>query len=108
MMKYHLLFYVLFIFSSSVNAQNKFENLDVFELQYARDPQISPDGSKVVYIRTKMDIMKDGKSSSLWIMNSDGTNHQKLTSLVKNESNLFVSLRGNYICKIEFNLFPGL
>ena len=87
MMKYHLLFYVLFIFSSSVNAQNKFENLDVFELQYARDPQISPDGSKVVYIRTKMDIMKDGKSSSLWIMNSDGTNHQKLTSLVKNESN---------------------
>ena len=86
-MKYHLLFYVLFIFSSSVNAQNKFENLDVFELQYARDPQISPDGSKVVYIRTKMDIMKDGKSSSLWIMNSDGTNHQKLTSLVKNESN---------------------
>ena len=87
MMKYHLLFYVLFIFSSSVNAQNKFENLDVFELQYARDPQISPDGSKLVYIRTKMDIMKDGKSSSLWIMNSDGTNHQKLTSLVKNESN---------------------
>ena len=87
MMKYHLLFYVLFIFSSSVNAQNKFENLDVFELQYARDPQISPDGSKVVYIRTKMDIMKDGKSSSLWIMNSDGTNHQKLTSLVKSESN---------------------
>ena len=87
MMKYHLLFYVLFIFSSSVNAQNKFENLDVFELQYALDPQISPDGSKVVYIRTKMDIMKDGKSSSLWIMNSDGTNHQKLTSLVKNESN---------------------
>ena len=87
MMKYHLLFYVLFIISSSVIAQNKFENLDVFELQYARDPQISPDGSKVVYIRTKMDIMKDGKSSSLWIMNSDGTNHQKLTSLVKNESN---------------------
>ena len=34
-----------------------------------------------------MDIMKDSKSSSLWIMNSDGTNHQKLTSLVKNESN---------------------
>ena len=31
--------------------------------------------------------MKDGKSSSLWIMNSDGTNHQKLTSLVKNETN---------------------
>ena len=87
MMKFNLLLFSLFILSSSVFAQNKFENLDVFELQYARDPQVSPDGSKIVYIRTKMDIMKDGKSSSLWIMNSDGTNHQKLTSLVKNESN---------------------
>ena len=87
MMKFNLLLFSLFILSSSVYAQNKFENLDVFELQYARDPQVSPDGSKIVYIRTKMDIMKDSKSSSLWIMNSDGTNHQKLTSLVKNESN---------------------
>tara|TARA_B100000475_G_scaffold200860_1_gene186394 strand:+ start:600 stop:2627 length:2028 start_codon:yes stop_codon:yes gene_type:complete len=87
MMKFNLLLLSLFILSSSVYAQNKFENLDVFELQYARDPQVSPEGSKIVYIRTKMDIMKDSKSSSLWIMNSDGTNHQKLTSLVKNESN---------------------
>ena len=86
-MKFNLLLFSLFILSSSVFAQNKFENLDVFELQYARDPQVSPDGSKIVYIRTKMDIMKDGKSSSLWIMNSDGTNHQKLTSLLKNETN---------------------
>ncbi len=82
-----ILVFALFILSNSVLAQSKFENLDVFELQYVRDPQVSPEGNRIVYIRTKMDIMKDGKSSSLWIMNSDGTNHQKLTSLVKNESN---------------------
>ena len=44
---------------------------DVFELQYVRDPQISPDGTKIVYVRTEMDIMKDGRTSSLWIINSD-------------------------------------
>ena len=82
-----ILYILLFSFVYPVSSQNIFKNLDVFKLQYARDPQLSPDGKKIVYVRTKMDIMKDGKSSSLWIMNSDGSNHQKLTSITNNESN---------------------
>ena len=79
-------FFILFSFNS-VQSQNRFENLDVFELQYARDPQISPDGNYILYVRTEMDIMKDGRSSSIWILNADGSNHQKLTSSPRNESN---------------------
>lgn len=67
-------------------SQERFSNLDVFNLQYARDPQISPTSSKIIYVRTKMDIMKDGKSSSIWIVDIDGRNHQKLTSNINNES----------------------
>ena len=67
-------------------SQERFSNLDVFNLQYARDPQISPTSSKIIYVRTKMDIMKDGKSSSIWIVDIDGKNHQKLTSNINNES----------------------
>ena len=33
-----------------------------------------------------MDIMKDGKRSSIWIIDTDGNNHQKLTSNIHNES----------------------
>ena len=80
--------FILILFSfNSIQSQDKFENLDVFELQYARDPQISPSGNRIVYVRTEMDIMKDGRSSSIWILNSDGSNHQKLTSSNRNESN---------------------
>jgi dipeptidyl aminopeptidase/acylaminoacyl peptidase len=86
-MKYNFFLILLFICFGKLNAQNTFENLDVFDLQYVRDPQISPDGSLIVYVRTEMDIMKDGRSSSLWTINSDGTNHQKLTSNNFNESN---------------------
>ena len=86
-MKYNFFLILLFICFGKLNAQNIFENLDVFDLQYVRDPQISPDGSLIVYVRTEMDIMKDGRSSSLWIINPDGTNHQKLTSNNFNESN---------------------
>ncbi len=71
----------------SIKAQNTFKNLDVFDLEYVQNPQISPDGNRIVYVRTEMDIMKDGKSSSLWLINSDGTDHQKLTSNTFNESN---------------------
>ena len=67
-------------------SQERFSNLDVFNLQYARDPQISPTSSKIIYVRTKMDIMKDGKTSSIWIVDIDGRNHQKLTSNINNES----------------------
>ena len=69
-------------------AQQKpaFSSLDVFELEWANDPQISPDGKQIVYARGGMDIMKDRRQSRLWLINADGTGHQKLTSMDVNES----------------------
>ena len=98
-------FYILVLLISclcaKLIAQNKFENLDVFDLKYARDPQVSPLGDKILYVRTEMDIMKDGKSSSIWIMNIDGSNHKKLTSSHNNESSPRWSPDGNMISYIS-------
>ncbi len=63
-----------------------FSYLDVFELEYVSDPQISPDGKTVVYRRMGFDIMKDKSKGNLWMINTDGTNHQKLTSREGSES----------------------
>ena len=52
---------------------DRFTLPDVFELEWASSPQISPDGRQVVFQRMSMDIMKDRERSSLWIMNADGT-----------------------------------
>lgn len=49
----------------------------------ARDPQVSPDGSQVVYTRSTVDKMNDRWESSLWILSADGTKHR---SLVKGSS----------------------
>lgn len=62
------------------NKDNKFSYLDVFALEYASDPQISPDGKTIVYRRMGFDIMKDRSKGNLWRMNIDGSQHQKLTS----------------------------
>ena len=64
----------------AAHAQSPFEPMDVFQLEYAADPQISPDGGQVVYVRTSMDIMKDRKRSELWIVGADGSGHRRLAA----------------------------
>jgi len=61
-----------------LDAQSRFEPMDVFQLEYAADPRISPDGGQVVYVRTSMDIMRDRKRSELWIVGADGSGHRRL------------------------------
>ncbi|WP_125557661.1 S9 family peptidase [Pseudoalteromonas rubra] len=41
---------------------------DIFELEYASDPQISPNGEQVVYVRNSNDVMKDAKRQNLWLV----------------------------------------
>src|SRR5580658_10301447 len=53
---------------------------DVFNLQLATDPQVSPDGQRIVYVRQFSDIMTDQRHSNLWMINTDGTNHRPLTT----------------------------
>lgn len=56
-----------------------FQLSDVFELEFASDPRLSPDGERVVYVRNSMDKKKDQKRSSLWIAAFDGSSHRPLT-----------------------------
>lgn len=51
---------------------------DVFELEYASDPRISPDGARIVYARRANDIMSDRTRSDLWIVDVDGERHRPL------------------------------
>jgi acylaminoacyl-peptidase len=60
--------------------EHLFKNTDVFELEIAADPQISPDGSRVAYVRTSMDIMSDRAVPNIWVVDSDGANHRPLLS----------------------------
>jgi acylaminoacyl-peptidase len=53
---------------------------DEFQLEIAADPQISPDGGRVVYVRAWADTQTDKRYTSLWLVGSDGTGHRALTS----------------------------
>ena len=57
-----------------------FRLIDMFDLETASDPQISPDGAKVVFVRNFNDIMKDRKRSNLWIVDFEGNDLRPLTT----------------------------
>ncbi len=53
---------------------------DVFGLEWAAGPQISPSGGQIVYVRSSNDIQHDRARTDLWILNADGTGHRALTT----------------------------
>ena len=46
---------------------------DYLDMEQVADPQLSPDGTQVIYTRRWVDTMADDWASSLWIMNADGS-----------------------------------
>ena len=75
---------ILPLFSLPLRGQEpdrtRFEALDVFELEFASDTRLAPDGETVVYVRRSQDIMTDRSHSSLWMLRVDGSGHRPLTA----------------------------
>ncbi|MXV97098.1 MAG: S9 family peptidase, partial [Gemmatimonadetes bacterium] len=53
---------------------------DVFDLEFVSDPQVSPDGSQIVFVRQWSDPHTDRNFSNLWIMNDNGSGQRSLTT----------------------------
>ena len=76
-----VLFLALTACLAAQNQEDKsFQPIDIFDLEYVSDPQISPDGMRVAYVRNFKDIMTDRNLSNLWVINFDGSGNQPLTT----------------------------
>lgn len=82
-MKIKIVLLALLSFYTNENllAQQKtvLELKDLFDMEYISDPQISPDGTQIVFVRNFKDIMTDRDYSNLWISNANGTRVRQLT-----------------------------
>ncbi len=94
-----LLVFCLVFISVSLKSQQKsnLELTDIFNMEFVSDPQISPDGSKIVYVRNFKDIMTDKNLSNLWIINSDGSQNRPLTSGNQNDTSPVWSHNGKML-----------
>ena len=68
-----------FLLASEASAQNERLSLENYlDMESVANPQISPDGSRIIYTRQWVDKVNDRSQSSLWIMNTDGTRNRHL------------------------------
>ena len=58
--------------------ENYLEVADFLDFERVNDAQISPDGRQIIYTRQWVDQKSDRWSSTLWIMDADGSRHRFL------------------------------
>ena len=83
------------------SAASLFTAMDVFSLEYAGRPQISPDGGVIAYERHSMDLLKDVDRSSLWMVRFDGSEHRPLTDGTANASHPVWSRDGRRLAYVS-------
>jgi len=66
-------------FASETKPQ-AFTYQDIFNLEYAASPRISPDDQYVIYERRAFDIMSDSTRVNLWQVAIDGSEHRPILS----------------------------
>ena len=52
----------------------------VFDIEYATDPQVSPDGRTIAYVRHSMDRMNDTDRGDLWTLDTKSGAHRPLVT----------------------------
>lgn len=74
------LLFCLVMFALTANAQDmKRLTLDSYlDWEYVASPQISPDGSQIIYTKRWTDKINDRFESEVWIMNADGSRNRFL------------------------------
>ena len=67
-------------FAPALAAQpsNRLTLADYLEWEGVGNPQLSPDGSQIIYSRNWIDKLNDRRQSSIYIMNADGSKPRKL------------------------------
>lgn len=66
--------------ATAQETDNRFTAERVFDLEYANDPQISPDGSTIVYVRQSMDRKTDRIRGDLWRIDTETGAHRPLVA----------------------------
>jgi dipeptidyl aminopeptidase/acylaminoacyl peptidase len=80
-----IIYLLPFLFFLEGKSQNKLDYMDVFQLEWISDPQISADGQKIIYVRNYNDVMADQSYSNLWMVNFDGSDNRPLTTGNQND-----------------------
>src|SRR4051812_37486367 len=65
---------------SQDNPKRNITEKDIFDFVWTANPQISPDGSQVVFVRVTVNEKRDGYDTALWAVSTNGGEPWRLTA----------------------------
>jgi dipeptidyl aminopeptidase/acylaminoacyl peptidase len=81
-----LLLILVFIASPALAQQRNITEKDLFSFTWIGDPQISPDGSRIVFVRVTVSEKKDGYNTAIWTVSPATGETRQLTSGTRDSS----------------------
>src|SRR6185295_8680311 len=75
-----LLVTLVFVVSPAAAQKRNITEKDLFAFNWIADPQISPDGSRVAFVRVTVNDKKDGYNTSIWTVSPATRETHQLTS----------------------------
>ena len=77
---------LVFIVSPASAQKRNITEKDLFNFVWVGDPQISPDGSRVAFVRVTVNEKKDGYDTSIWTTSTDSNETHQLTNGTRDSS----------------------
>jgi dipeptidyl aminopeptidase/acylaminoacyl peptidase len=74
-----------------------FSVMDMMAMQRISDPNVSPDGRRIVFVQSQVDLEANKSRTDLWLIDVDGQNLRRLTTNIANDFNPRWSPDGQHI-----------
>ena len=94
-----LVLFVIFITPTFAQKRNITEK-DLFNFNWIADPQVSPDGSRIAFMKVTVNDRKDGYNTAIWTVMTANGEMRQLTTGTRDSSPRW-SPDGNYLCFVR-------
>ena len=77
---------VVFVVCPALGQKRTITETDLFSFNWIGDPQVSPDGSRIAFVKVTVNDRKDDYNTAIWIVSTASGETKQLTSGTRDTS----------------------